>query len=76
MSDRDVPLRDYLAAQALHGLMLRYQEPGYRDFEAAVEAYKIADYMMEIRNRKVTQLGDIELEIAKAGYVEEAESDE
>lgn len=44
-------LRDKFASDALNGLMLRHNEPGYTDRDAVNEAYKIADMMMERREQ-------------------------
>lgn len=45
-----ITLRDYFAAQALHGVMLRYRVSRASDLDAvADEAYRIADYMLHAR---------------------------
>ena len=48
---RGMTLRDYFAAVALQGLMLRpYKAHDYSDMDASISAYEIADAMLKARD--------------------------
>lgn len=46
-------LRDQFACCILNGLMLRSSTLGYTDETALLEAYRLADIMMEVRDGKL-----------------------